>query len=114
MFAGEGFLRRHVHHAVSREPANSPHPRTRLLTGDSAIILVNLGLTIWALVPTEADRTSVAEDSDSDSSPTRLKGKQTWEKHGIPPTPSTANMPYTPRTMAFNTLERKLPLRQYR
>ncbi|EMR69794.1 hypothetical protein UCREL1_3182 [Eutypa lata UCREL1] len=79
-----------------------------------SIILINLGLTIWALVPTQADRTSVSEDSDSDSSPTQLKGKENWEMHGIPPTPRTANVPYTPRTMAFNTLERKLPLRQYR
>lgn len=79
-----------------------------------SIVLINLGLTIWALVPTQADRTSVSEDSDSDSSPTQLKGKENWEMHGIPPTPRTANVPYTPRTMAFNTLERKLPLRQYR
>ncbi|RYP79774.1 hypothetical protein DL769_002796 [Monosporascus sp. CRB-8-3] len=77
-----------------------------------AIILANLGLTIWALLPNEADKTSVAEDDDSDSSPTKLKGKDAWEMRGIPPTPRTANMPYTPRTMAFNTLERKLPLRQ--
>lgn len=85
-----------------------------MLTMRSAIILANLGLTIWALLPSEADKTSVSEDSDSDSSPTRLKGKETWEMRGIPPTPRTANVPYTPRTMAFNTLERKLPLRQYR
>ena len=78
----------------------------------SVIILVNLGLTIWALIPNESDRTDVTEDDDSDGSPTKLKGRDNWEMHGIPPTPRTANMPYTPRTTAFNALERKLPLRQ--
>ena len=78
----------------------------------SVIILVNLGLTIWALIPNESDRTDVTEDDDSDGSPTKLKGRDNWEMQGIPPTPRTANMPYTPRTTAFNALERKLPLRQ--
>ena len=59
-----------------------------------------------------ASRSDWPEDDDSDGSPTKLKGRDNWEMQGIPPTPRTANMPYTPRTTAFNALERKLPLRQ--
>ncbi|KAL7620363.1 hypothetical protein AAE478_009358 [Parahypoxylon ruwenzoriense] len=75
-----------------------------------AIYVVNLGLTIWALLPNEADKKDVEPD-DEESSPTALKKDSTWEMHGIPQTPRTGTLPYTPRTMAFNTLERKLPLR---
>jgi hypothetical protein len=78
------------------------------------IYLVNLGLSIWALLPTAADKRMTGEDSDDDQgSPTHLTQKDKgWEMHGIPRTPRTATIPYTPRTMAFNTLDRKLPLRQ--
>lgn len=79
------------------------------------VCLVNFGLTVWALLPNERDKQENPADSDDESSPTALKGKgPSWEMHGIPRTPRTATLPYTPRTMAFNTLERKLPLRQYR
>ncbi|KAI2602255.1 hypothetical protein GGR54DRAFT_529505 [Hypoxylon sp. NC1633] len=78
-----------------------------------AVYLVNMGLTIWALVPNEADKKNVDED-DETSSPAALKQGGTWEMQGSLQTPRTGTMPftpYTPRTMAFNTLERKLPLR---
>jgi len=79
------------------------------------IYLVNFGLTVWAMMPNKADKKPVINDSDDEDegSPTYLKQKgSSWEMHGIPRTPRTATVPYTPRTMAFNTLERKLPLRQ--
>ncbi|KAI0126519.1 hypothetical protein BJ170DRAFT_409573 [Xylariales sp. AK1849] len=77
------------------------------------ICLANLGLNIWAMLPNERDKRSRDLDSDDEEhSPASLgKNEQKWEMHGIPQTPRTATLPYTPRTMAFNTLERKLPLR---
>ncbi|KAI1844537.1 hypothetical protein JX266_009210 [Neoarthrinium moseri] len=76
------------------------------------VYLVNLGLNIWALLPNEADKRGTDVDSDEETnSPSSLKRNDKWEMHGIPQTPRTATVPYTPRTMAFNTLDRKLPLR---
>ncbi|KAH9892972.1 hypothetical protein F4778DRAFT_302837 [Xylariomycetidae sp. FL2044] len=75
------------------------------------LYLVNVGLTVWAMLPNEEDRKSDV-DSDDDSSPSYLKKDRSWEMQGIPPTPRTGTVPFTPRTMAFNTLERKLPFRQ--
>ncbi|KAI1774727.1 hypothetical protein F4818DRAFT_71063 [Hypoxylon cercidicola] len=74
------------------------------------IYLVNMGLTIWALLPNPAND-KVDDDDDDTSSPVALKQGANWQSHSIPPTPRTGTLPYTPRTMAFNTLERKLPLR---
>ncbi|KAI4595758.1 hypothetical protein KJ359_006394 [Pestalotiopsis sp. 9143b] len=76
-----------------------------------AVYLVNLGLTIWTMLPNEADKRGKDVDSDDETnSPSSLRRNDKWEMHGIPQTPSAA-VPYTPRTMAFNTLDRKLPLR---
>ncbi|KAK8074863.1 hypothetical protein PG997_009526 [Apiospora hydei] len=52
-------------------------------------------------------------DGEEENSPAAPKSNTHWEMHGVPPTPRTGGVavPYTPRTMAFNTLERKLPLR---
>ncbi|KAI1081895.1 hypothetical protein F5B20DRAFT_36826 [Whalleya microplaca] len=76
------------------------------------IYVANLGLTIWALIPNEDDKKKdIDSDYEDDSSPTALKKGGTWEMRGIPQTPRTGTVPYTPRTMAFNTLERKLPMR---
>lgn len=74
------------------------------------IYLVNIGLTVWALLPNPANDI-VDDEDDDDSSPTALKKGGNWQMHSIPPTPRTGTIPFTPRTMAFNTLERKLPLR---
>lgn len=71
------------------------------------------------MLPNELDRAS-ANDSDDDDEYMRAFGgkggatsSKVWEMSPIPPTPRTGTMPYTPRTMAFNTLDRKLPLRGY-
>ncbi|KAI5920741.1 hypothetical protein F4810DRAFT_405607 [Camillea tinctor] len=81
-----------------------------------SITVVNLGLNIWAMLPNEDDkRDPDAEEggagSDSDGTP-RMKNPASWEMQNIPQTPQTGTVPFTPRTMAFNSLERKLPLRQ--
>jgi hypothetical protein len=84
-----------------------------LIIHSSAVVLTNLGLNIWAMIPNANDKRSTDLDSDDEeASPSTLKrNDKSWEMHGIPQTPRTGAMPYTPRTMAFNTLERKLPLR---
>ncbi|KXJ91292.1 hypothetical protein Micbo1qcDRAFT_233821 [Microdochium bolleyi] len=80
-----------------------------------AICVFNLGYGIYSMLPNELD--NVVQDSDDEDSPSYGKGgaasSKVWEMSAIPPTPRTATMPYTPRTMAFNTLDRKLPLRGY-
>lgn len=76
-----------------------------------SIYVINLGLNIWALLPNEADKQNFKDDDDESGSPAALKKGDGWEMQGVPPTPRTGAMPYTPRTMAFNTLDRNLPLR---
>ncbi|KAH8682405.1 hypothetical protein BX600DRAFT_448486 [Xylariales sp. PMI_506] len=77
-----------------------------------SICLANLGLNIWAMIPNATDKLDGDVDSDAESVSSHAnRGDKQWEMHGVPQTPRTATMPYTPRTMAFKTLDRKLPLR---
>jgi hypothetical protein len=73
-----------------------------------ALYAANLGLAIWAMIPNK--KLDEMVDSDDEDSPVAKEGKN-WEMQSMksPATPRT--MPYTPRTMAFQTLDRKLPLR---
>ena len=68
------------------------------------LYLVNLGLAIWAMLPNKELDMESDDDDDYAAPPT---DKQ-WEM--MPRTPGTA-VPFTPRTQAFHTLDRKLPLR---
>jgi len=68
------------------------------------LYLVNLGLAIWAMLPNKELDMGSDDDDDYAAPPT---DKQ-WEM--MPRTPGTA-VPFTPRTQAFHTLDRKLPLR---
>lgn len=67
------------------------------------LYVVNLGLAIWAMMPNK--ELDIDNDDDDDGSPATDKQ---WEMQ--PRTPGTA-IPFTPRTQAFQTLDRKLPLR---
>lgn len=68
-----------------------------------ALYVVNLGLALWAMWP---DPTLSKEfEDDEDDEP--VDSKQ-WEMQ--PTTPRT--VPFTPRTQAFHTLDRKIPARQ--
>lgn len=49
------------------------------------------------------------EEEEEDNSPVSEREKL-WELRNMPPTPGL--QPFTPRTTAFNTLNRQLPLRQ--
>ncbi|KAH7027777.1 uncharacterized protein B0I36DRAFT_143295 [Microdochium trichocladiopsis] len=77
-----------------------------------AVCVFNLGYGIYSMLPNELD--NAPQDSDDDDAGSFNKETKIWEMGNIPPTPRTGTMPYTPRTMAFNTLDRQLPLRQYR
>jgi len=78
------------------------------------IFLLNLILGIYSLMPTKGERTVSriqVDDMQMKSSPVSPDGRsdKEWEMRSIPRTiPKT---PYTPRTLAFNTLDRQLPLR---
>ncbi|KAI0015866.1 hypothetical protein F4780DRAFT_38946 [Xylariomycetidae sp. FL0641] len=78
-----------------------------------SICVVNLGLNIWAMMPNEADKHDYDEDEDDEyaTPASALKQGSNVEMHPIPATPRTGTVPFTPRTQAFNQLERKLPLR---
>jgi hypothetical protein len=82
---------------------------------NSIVTVVNLGLTIWALLPNDRDKREWDSDDEEEDEPLGSSGGRkgsAWEMQSIPPTPRTGGFaPFTPRTMAFNTLERKLPLR---
>ena len=67
---------------------------------------VNLGLAIWAMVP---NKTLEEEDSDDEESSPTTKERKNWEMQDMPNMPATPasprGVPFTPRTMAFRTLD---------
>ncbi|KAI0160628.1 hypothetical protein GGR57DRAFT_455976 [Xylariaceae sp. FL1272] len=77
------------------------------------IMAVNTGLTVWALIPNDRDKRDWDSDDEDDDEDEPLDNKRgtAWEMRSIPPTPRTGVTPFTPRTTAFNTLDRKLPMR---
>lgn len=78
-----------------------------------AVYLAGLGLAVWTMLPNKAG-TEEDEEDDYVFTP-RKKAAKDYEMEpatprsprGGPFTPS----PFTPRTQAFHTLDRKLPLR---
>jgi len=70
------------------------------------IYVANLCLSVWAMWPNKELDKVEDEDDEPKKSPKSDKG---WEMQ--PQTPrSPLRVPYTPRTQAFQTLDRKLPL----
>ncbi|TVY18427.1 hypothetical protein LARI1_G004659 [Lachnellula arida] len=82
------------------------------------IFVINTAQGIWSMIPSAAERAASKLDIDdmqtskgkgaSDSPTSFNSGEQNWEMKSHPKSTLT---PYTPRTMAFNTLDRQLPLR---
>lgn len=71
----------------------------------TALYLFNLGFAAWAMWPNpELDIPQDDEDDD------HVHSKEDVEMQPTPPRVTPA-MPFTPRTQAFHTLDRKLPLR---
>jgi hypothetical protein len=78
------------------------------------LYLVNLGLAIWAMWPREgADYQEDDEEDEYNAGAARKEKELEMQNMRIPMTPgrNPPFTPYTPRTMAFQTLDRKLPLR---
>ncbi|CZS95404.1 uncharacterized protein RCO7_05738 [Rhynchosporium graminicola] len=77
------------------------------------IFFLNLLLGIWSMIPSAMER--AANDVEVDdmqmtkgSPVSDNASKPEWEMKNVPRQPA---VPYTPRTLAFNTLDRQLPLR---
>jgi len=74
----------------------------------------NLALGIWSAIPSSRAREARKMEVDDlqGDSPVSDASERRWEMTKVPRTPTTAKQPFTPRTLAFNTLDRKLPLRE--
>lgn len=84
----------------------------------SFIYLLNLAYAIYNMIPTAEEKEEMQErkmmkgtGDDASSENVTPSDKVVFEM--IPPSRAHVQqqMPFTPRTQAFNTLERKLPLR---
>ncbi|KAL1865294.1 hypothetical protein VTK73DRAFT_5295 [Phialemonium thermophilum] len=69
------------------------------------IYLANLGLSIWSMLPNKK-----MDDEEEIDSPAESTSPATFKEWEMQPTAGSST-PFTPRTQAFNTLDRKLPLR---
>jgi len=75
-----------------------------------------MALGIWSMIPSAAEREANKVEVDDmqmvrDGSPVSAHASdKDWEMKTVPKV-QTTQVPYTPRTLAFNTLDRQLPLR---
>lgn len=72
-----------------------------------AIFLANLIFAIWSMIPTAAQRAADKVDVDE----MQMKGGKGPYTNVEMKSVKANTVPYTPRTLAFNTLDRQLPLR---
>jgi hypothetical protein len=78
------------------------------------VFLLNMLLGIWSLIPTAEERAAnkmEIDDMQVKHSPMSDNSEREWEMKKFPKVQATPAQPYTPRTLAFNTLDRQLPLR---
>lgn len=74
--------------------------------------LFNMILGIWSLIPTAAERAANKLDIDDMQGEAKMTGANDSDSNLEMKNVHKANtMPFTPRTLAFNTLDRQLPLR---
>jgi len=80
----------------------------------AVIFFLNMCLGIWSLIPSAAERAANKVEVDDmqmvkGDSPVSDRGSdKEWEMKSVS---KVQTVPYTPRTLAFNTLDRQLPLR---
>lgn len=73
--------------------------------------MANLVFCIYAMCPNKINDIS-DDDEEEESTPSEHKeGGGVWEMHNMKTPNGTRAMPFTPRTQAFHTLDRQLPLR---
>jgi len=83
------------------------------------IFFLNLLLGIWSMIPSPAERSTQKLGSDeleegrrsSRAARRQSKAPEMFGAAGAAGAGNTTATPFTPRTLAFNTLDRKLPLR---
>jgi hypothetical protein len=107
-------IRRFCLHAVRFPLSPNPKILPELTQPPHRVtFLLNLLLGIWSLIPTAAQRAANKyglDDMQSKHSPTSDHSDREWEMKRVK-VQATPAQPYTPRTLAFNTLDRQLPLR---
>jgi hypothetical protein len=74
-----------------------------------ALYAANVGLAVWAMLPNPELDIPDEDDEDEYNGGVKERGME------MQPPATPRGVPFTPRTQAFHTLDRKLPLRgQYR
>lgn len=74
------------------------------------VYLCNLGFSAYAMWPNKAN--DVIKEDEDDYSPSGAEPKtHNWEMQSMKSPMGYRHQPYTPRTQAFHTLDRQLPLR---
>jgi len=80
----------------------------------AAVFFLNFLLGVWSLFPTAhqraANKVEVDDMQMTKESPASVNSGREWEMKNVA-RQQPATVPYTPRTLAFNTLDRQLPLR---
>ncbi|KAJ4290739.1 hypothetical protein N0V88_006488 [Collariella sp. IMI 366227] len=79
-----------------------------------SIYAIQTGFAIWAMLPNkELDMYDSDDDDEEYARAIRNRKKAAGKEMGmeLQPTPPHQQTPFTPRTQAFHTLDRKLPLR---
>jgi hypothetical protein len=87
----------------------------------SFLSVVNLGFAVYSMLPNPENDLNDKDNDDDDYYVVQHKKAEDWEMAARPPMSprfgSAASgaplSPFTPRTQAFYTLDRKLPLRQH-
>jgi hypothetical protein len=118
---GQGCIRNDLYHVVSLTRIQLSG--TCIYLSSRAIFFANFVLSIWSMIPTKEqleERKAEKEDRLAHI-PVGMRGspasetsqEKPWEMGSVPR--ASMRQPYTPRTLAFNTLDRQLPLRaQYK
>ncbi|KFY26062.1 hypothetical protein V491_01480 [Pseudogymnoascus sp. VKM F-3775] len=78
-----------------------------------AVFAFSIALSIWSMIPTEEmkEARKLKKEEEAQSPYPENAGEKLWELRNMQ-TPAPTFQPYTPRTLAFNTLDRQLPLRE--
>lgn len=77
----------------------------------SVVYVLNLGFALYAMWPNPMNDVD-EDDEDRESTSSDPKERSTWEMQSMKSPVSMRESPFTPRTQAFHTLDRQLPLRQ--
>ncbi|KAM0440949.1 hypothetical protein ACHAPT_000252 [Fusarium lateritium] len=76
------------------------------------VYVANLVFAIYAMCPNKINDIPDDDDEEEESTPSEPKeAGGVWEMHNMKTPTSARGMPFTPRTQAFHTLDRQLPLR---